>query len=193
MYWNRPSVAIRSTSSTSVETSRRELAPNGLTVGELLRDLAHRGVSVFGLIWRSQPGWLDQSEEKNAELAREITDAGGSVLLDARTRRGGSHHQKFVIVRHHDRPEDDIAFAGGIDLGLSRHDTTAHSGDRQAMDFPQVYGPNPPWHDVQISVQGPAIADIEHTFRERWEGNPVLDVPSPLRMLLDRALHARAR
>ena len=37
-----------------------------------------------------------------------------------------------------------------------------------------VYGERPPWHDVQLAVRGPAVADVEVTFRERW------DDPSPL-------------
>ena len=27
----------------------------------------------------------------------------------------------------------------------------------------------PPWHDVQVAIQGPAVHDVETTFRERWE------------------------
>ena len=109
---------------------------------------------MFGLIWRSQPGWLDQSEGANAELVRTVSDAGGEVLLDSRTRRAGSHHQKFVIIRHPDNPASDVAFVGGIDLGLSRNDDHDHGGDPQVMDFPAVYGPRPPWHDVQAAVRG---------------------------------------
>jgi phosphatidylserine/phosphatidylglycerophosphate/cardiolipin synthase-like enzyme len=30
------------------------------------------------------------------------------------------------------------------------------------------YGTTPPWHDVQVAIQGPAVADLEFTFRERW-------------------------
>jgi phosphatidylserine/phosphatidylglycerophosphate/cardiolipin synthase-like enzyme len=160
------------------------------SVGRVLADLAERGVLIFGLIWRSQPSWLDQSEGKNAELARKVSDAGGEVLLDARTRRAGSHHQKFVVIRHPERPERDVAFVGGIDLGLSRHDDGRHSGDRQAMEFPSAYGNRPPWHDVQAAIHGPGVVDIEHTFRERWAGSSVLDLPSPLRMAIDRAYHA---
>jgi phosphatidylserine/phosphatidylglycerophosphate/cardiolipin synthase-like enzyme len=166
------------------------LAGPGTSVGEVLAELAGRGVLVFGLIWRSQPSWLDQSEGTNAELARKLSDAGGEVLLDSRTRRAGSHHQKLVVLRFPGRNEQDIAFAGGIDLGRSRHDDPGHPGDRQAMDFPDVYGERPPWHDVQAAVRGPAVADIEHTFRERWYGSTVLDVSSPVRMLIDRAYHA---
>jgi phosphatidylserine/phosphatidylglycerophosphate/cardiolipin synthase-like enzyme len=34
------------------------------------------------------------------------------------------------------------------------------------------------------------VADIEHTFRERWYGSTVLDLSSPVRMAIDRAYHA---
>jgi phosphatidylserine/phosphatidylglycerophosphate/cardiolipin synthase-like enzyme len=160
------------------------------SIGDVLRNRARSGIVVFGLIWRSQPNWLEGSEGKNAELTRDINEAGGEVLLDARTRRAGSHHQKFVIIRHPDRSDQDIAFVGGIDLGLSRHDDAAHGGDAQTMDFPAAYGDRPPWHDVQVAVRGPAINDVEKTFRERWEGSSVLDLPSPIRMLMDRTYHA---
>ncbi|HET9690537.1 MAG TPA: hypothetical protein VFP61_05255, partial [Acidimicrobiales bacterium] len=147
------------------------LAGPGTEVGTVLADLAARGVLVFGLIWRSQPGWLEQSEGENAELARTISEAGGQVLLDPRTRRGGSHHQKFVVIRHLRRPAADVAFVGGIDLGRSRHDGPDHAGDPQAMPFPAAYGDRPPWHDVQCALEGPAVGDVEHTFRERWYGS----------------------
>jgi phosphatidylserine/phosphatidylglycerophosphate/cardiolipin synthase-like enzyme len=145
---------------------------------------------IFGLIWRSQPNWLEGSEGKNAEITRDINEVGGDVLLDARTSRVGSHHQKFVIIRHPDRAAQDIAFVGGIDLGLGRNDDTAHGGDGQVMEFPSAYGDRPPWHDLQVAIHGPAITDVEKTFRERWDGSNVLDLPSPFRMMLDRTYHA---
>ncbi len=76
----------------------------GSEVGHLLSEAADRGVLVFGLLWRSQPRWLKQSEETNAEFVRHVADHGGEVLLDARTRRAGSHHQKLVVIRHPARP-----------------------------------------------------------------------------------------
>ena len=170
--------------------TEERLAGPGTEVGDVLGDLAARRVAVFGLIWRSQPGWLDQSEGKNAELSRSISDEGGQVLLDPRTRRGGSHHQKFVVIRHPGSPERDVAFVGGIDLGLSRNDDASHSGDPQAMEFPEAYGPTPPWHDIQCAIQGPAVNDVELTFRERWYGSSALDLSSPVRSLLDRTYMA---
>ncbi len=170
--------------------TEERLDGEGTEIGTVLADAAGRKVLVFGLIWRSQPGWLDQSEGKNAELTRTISDEGGHVLLDARTRRGGSHHQKFVVIRHPGRPDEDIAFVGGIDLGLSRHDGPDHVGDPQAMAFPDAYGKRPPWHDIQCSITGPAVGDVEHSFRERWYGSSVLDLSSPIRSLIDRVYMA---
>jgi phosphatidylserine/phosphatidylglycerophosphate/cardiolipin synthase-like enzyme len=164
----------------------------GTEAGEVLGRAARRGVGVFGLLWRSQPKALRQSEEANAEFVRQIDEDGGQVLLDARTRRGGSHHQKLVVLRHPGAPGRDCAFVGGIDLGHSRNDDREHRGDPQVMEFPASYGPRPPWHDIQAEVRGPAVHDLEHTFRERWYGSSVLDLPSPVRQLYDRAYHMGA-
>ncbi len=162
----------------------------GTTISSVLAAAAHRGVEIRGLVWRSQPHAMDQSEKENAEFVRDLQEAGGDILLDARTRRAGSHHQKLVVAQHPDARSLDVAFVGGIDLARSRNDDSAHDGDPLAMTFPEVYGKRPPWHDVQLEVQGPAVSDLELTFRERWEGSTVLDLPSPLRMLWDRTYHA---
>jgi phosphatidylserine/phosphatidylglycerophosphate/cardiolipin synthase-like enzyme len=164
----------------------------GSEAGEAFGAAARRKVLVFGMLWRSQPKLLKQSEEANAEFVRGIDEDGGQVLLDGRTRRAGSHHQKLVVVRHPGFPMRDVAFVGGIDLGHSRNDDSEHSGDAQAMAFPEIYGPRPPWHDIQAEVHGPAVHDLEHTFRERWYGSSALDLPSPVRQLYDRAYHIGA-
>ena len=164
----------------------------GSSVSEVVAAAAERGVAVHGLVWRSQPNKLEQSEPENAAFARDVQEAGGDVLLDQRTRRGGSHHQKLVVVQHPDARAKDVAFLGGIDLARGRSDDAAHAGDPQQMPFPEVYGDRPPWHDVQVEVQGPAVSDLALTFRERWEGSTALDLPSPFRMLWDRTYHAGA-
>ena len=168
------------------------LGGEGSSVSAVLSAAARRGVTVHGLLWRSQPAKLEQSEAENADFVRDLQDAGGDLLLDARTRRGGSHHQKLVIAVHPGDRARDVAFVGGIDLARSRNDDREHLGDPQPMDFPSAYGPRPPWHDVQLEVQGPAVSDLALTFRERWEGSTLLDLPSPLRMLWDRTYHAGA-
>ena len=101
-------------------------------IGKVFADAARRGVDVRGLVWRSHWDRLAFSAAENRHLGDEINDAGGQCLLDMRVRTGGSHHQKFVVLRHRDRPELDVAFLGGIDLCHSRRDDTSHGGRRAA-------------------------------------------------------------
>lgn len=146
----------------------------GTGIGEVLCDAARRGVVVKGLVWRSHLDRLQFSESENRYLGEEIEAAGGECLLDMRVRPGGAHHQKFVVLRHPDRPERDVAFVGGIDLCHSRRDDAGHGGDARAVPMAAAYGSRPPWHDVQLAIRGPAVGAVEATFRERWED------PSPL-------------
>jgi phosphatidylserine/phosphatidylglycerophosphate/cardiolipin synthase-like enzyme len=137
-------------------------------VARVLCEAARRGVIVKGLIWRSHLDRLAFSSQQNRHLGEDINRAGGECLRDMRVRPGGSHHQKFVVLRHPQRPELDVAFVGGIDLCHSRGDGPTHQGDPQRQPMAKVYGPRPPWHDLQLAVRGPAVADVETVFRERW-------------------------
>jgi len=111
------------------------LRAEGPTVGELFAAAARRGVCVRALVWRSHWDGLSFSKEENAALDAVVEDGGGVVVLDQRVRRMGSHHQKFVVLRHIGRPEADVAFAGGIDLGHSRRDDADHRGDPQPQSM----------------------------------------------------------
>ena len=130
---------------------------------------ARRGVTVRGLLWRSHWRRFGFHSEKSRLLGIEINRAGGQCLRDMRVAPGGSHHQKLVVLRHADDPSRDIAYVGGIDLCHSRRDTAAHEGDRQVIAMPRVFGPRPAWHDVHAAIQGPAVHDVETSFRERWD------------------------
>jgi phosphatidylserine/phosphatidylglycerophosphate/cardiolipin synthase-like enzyme len=151
------------------------LAADGTRLGDLLAELAGRGVEVRGLLWRSHTKLLGFSEEEHVQLADQVNEAGGQILLDHRVRRAGSHHQKVVILQHPARHELDVAFVGGIDLCHGRGDDERHLGDVQAESLDEQYGPTPPWHDVQAEVRGPAVGDLAHTFAERWNDRTPLD------------------
>jgi phosphatidylserine/phosphatidylglycerophosphate/cardiolipin synthase-like enzyme len=165
---------------------------DGSSIAELFAAAAQRGVIVKGLVWRSHVDRLSFSEQENRHLGEEINAAGGECLRDMRVRPGGSHHQKFVVLRHPGRPERDVAFVGGIDLCHGRFDGPEHQGDPQRQAMADVYGARPPWHDVQLRVHGPAVGDVEAVFRERWEDpakltrNPV-DVAADLIRREDRS------
>ncbi len=166
------------------------LRPDGPTVRELFSAAAERGVVVKGLVWRSHWDKLQYSEEENRHLGEAIEAAGGEVLLDQRVRRGGSHHQKLVVLRHPGRPELDVAFAGGIDLCHSRRDDDEHRGDPQPQTMSTAYGERPPWHDVQLELRGPVVGALDTTFRERWQDTTPIDAHSPIAWIRDKLGHA---
>jgi phosphatidylserine/phosphatidylglycerophosphate/cardiolipin synthase-like enzyme len=157
----------------------------GSEVVEVLSRAHRRGVAVHGLVWRSH---LDQTgffAKENRHLGEQLQKRGAEVLLDMRVRAGGSHHQKFVVVRHRDDPTRDVAFVGGIDLAHNRRDDADHHGDPQPQPLTEEYGAHPPWHDVQVAIQGPAVHDVETVFRERWE-DPAPLSRSPWRRMADK-------
>jgi phosphatidylserine/phosphatidylglycerophosphate/cardiolipin synthase-like enzyme len=157
------------------------------TLIEMLLELVAKGVEVRGLVWRSHMRLFGFNQEDHIELADRVNDAGGEILLDRRVRRDGSHHQKLALLRHLDRPERDVAFVGGIDLCHGRRDDERHLGDPQPENMDGEYGERPPWHDVQVTVRGPAIGDLEHTFRERWsDPTPLADERTPWQRVISR-------
>ncbi|SHI09786.1 VTT domain-containing protein [Desulfofustis glycolicus] len=75
---------------------------------------------------------------------------------------GGSQHQKVVVI------DDALAFAGGLDVSKWRWDTSEHK-----PDDPQRIDPEgksyPPFHDIQMVVDGAAAAALGELARERWQ------------------------
>jgi phosphatidylserine/phosphatidylglycerophosphate/cardiolipin synthase-like enzyme len=159
----------------------------GTEIGRVLIGLARRGVAVRGLLWRSHPDEAHFNEERNWNLGRLVNEAGGEILLDERVKGPGCHHQKLVVAAHPGRADGEVAFVGGIDLCHGRGDDHRHLGDPQAIEgMDERYGPRPAWHDAQFEVRGPAIGDLEHTFRERWEDTTPLDHRNPWRTRVTR-------
>jgi phospholipase D1/2 len=74
---------------------------------------------------------------------------------------GACHHQKVVVV------DDAVAFSGGLDICSRRWDTPSHDpDDARRVDLAGV--PYPPFHDVQIAVDGDAARALGDLARERW-------------------------
>jgi phosphatidylserine/phosphatidylglycerophosphate/cardiolipin synthase-like enzyme len=161
-------------------------------IGTVLAGAARRGVSVKGLLWRSHADRLGFSAKENRHLGQQCNAAGAEVLLDQRVRLGGSHHQKLVVIRHETAPERDVAFVGGIDLCHSRRDDADHHGDPQHQTMAPVYGRTPPWHDAQVEIHGPAVGDLEFSFRERWDDHARLS-RDPVGILHDMLRHTERK
>jgi phosphatidylserine/phosphatidylglycerophosphate/cardiolipin synthase-like enzyme len=160
----------------------------GSEVVEVLGRADERGVDVRGLVWRSHLDVTGFFAAENRHLGEQLQRRGAEVLLDMRVRAGGSHHQKFVVIRYRDDPSRDVAFVGGMDLAHNRRDDADHGGDPQPQPLTKEYGPHPPWHDVQAEIRGPAVHDVETVFRERWE-DPTPLSRSPFRKLSDLWRH----
>jgi phospholipase D1/2 len=81
--------------------------------------------------------------------------------LDSNYPVGASLHQKIIVV------DDAIAFSGGLDLTIRRWDTPAHLAQHPGrVDHRGV--PYPPFHDIQLLVDGPAARALADLVRERW-------------------------
>ena len=147
----------------------------GSEVLAVLGRAAGRGVDVRALVWHSRVAAVADAEGDNAEFGARLRAQGVEAWLDMRVRHRGSHHQKLVVLRHRDDTTRDVAFVGGIDLCHSRRDDATHRGDPQSFEMAAEYGDTPPWHDIQAAISGPAVHDVETTFRERWEDPAPLD------------------
>ncbi|WP_049788125.1 phospholipase D family protein [Geodermatophilus obscurus] len=170
-----------------------QLRPGGPTVARLFTDAVRRGVCVRGLVWRSHVDWMSFSADENRALDDEVEHGGGEVILDQRVRRGGSHHQKLVVLRHDQDATQDVAFVGGIDLCHGRRDDAEHRGDPQPLAMSVAYGETPPWHDVQLMLRGPTVGVLDTVFRERWDDPTNADSGNPIAWVLDRLRGARLK
>lgn len=89
------------------------------------------------------------------------TDERISLRLDGRHPVGACHHQKLVVV------DDAVAFVGGLDLTQGRWDTPEHRAEDPRRDD-SAGRPQPPFHDVQVAVDGAAARHLGRLARERW-------------------------
>lgn len=81
--------------------------------------------------------------------------------LDGAHPLGASQHQKMVVI------DDSLAFVGGFDVSKWRWDTSEHLVDDARRTSPDG-APYPPFHDVQMVVDGDAARAIAAICIERW-------------------------
>jgi phosphatidylserine/phosphatidylglycerophosphate/cardiolipin synthase-like enzyme/uncharacterized membrane protein YdjX (TVP38/TMEM64 family) len=83
------------------------------------------------------------------------------VELDNCLPLGACHHQKLVVV------DGSLGFCGGLDLTTGRWDTGEHRPDHPARIGPDGK-PYPPFHDVQMLVDGEAARRLAEIGARRW-------------------------
>lgn len=111
-------------------------------------------------------------------LSRQLRDTSGGIrprLWPLPQAYPATHHQKLAVF------DRKLLYIGGLDLDERRYDTPDH--DRPGSQT---------WHDVQLMIEGPAVAEAQahlEGFRAMVAG---LVAPQPQRRLL-RTLSVRRR
>lgn len=155
--------------------------PLGLThVGskdafDLLNDAQNRNVQVRIALSRHAFGTFSVLNRYAAVWL--IAHGVRSACLDNRYPWAGSNHHKAVCFKN--PPNAAKAILGSIDISKTRWDEDTHlpkNRDRPAAAT----------HDTGVRLEGPAVADVELSFSERWNdstrtfGLEPIDVPQPL-------------
>jgi phosphatidylserine/phosphatidylglycerophosphate/cardiolipin synthase-like enzyme len=142
---------------------------HNLTVQTVLGYMVEQGVEVKALIWDCS-NFFSHYDPQAAY--QELVDAGVTCILDDSSRGILHHpieslHQKITVV------DGTHAFVGGIDPlielngDFDRWDTPAHHFFSPFRSNSKDRSPHP-WHDAHAMIEGPAAADVELNFRERW-------------------------
>jgi hypothetical protein len=90
--------------------AHERLAGDGCAVAEICA--TPHGAAYWSGPWCGDRIWTISSSAsgENRHLGEDIEAAAGKCLPDMRVRPGGSHHQKFAVLRHNGRPEENVAF-----------------------------------------------------------------------------------
>ncbi len=131
-------------------------------LGALLDFVAReRGVDVYVLSWDFAMIYLAEREPFPLYALNWKTHSRVRFHMDDQHPAGASQHQKVVVI------DDAVAFCGGLDLSKWRWDTSQHHiDDERRIDVDGK--PYPPFHDVQMLVDGDAAAALGELARERW-------------------------
>ncbi len=115
------------------------------------------GVKVYTLMCRNMMTLVINNQSLSLLQSGGVSNA----VLDNRFPPRGSNHQKFVCLKN---PADPKVILGSIDISKTRWDRDAHAHTDGERD--PKFGK--PTHDVGVMVEGPAVADLEQSFIERW-------------------------
>jgi cardiolipin synthase len=106
------------------------------------------------------------------EFFKRMADSGIAVLeynpVNPLTAKAGwdvnqRDHRKLLVA------DGQIAFLGGINIS-SVYSGSSGSFDRQApKSAKQPQGPQPPWRDTHLGVEGPVVAHFQKLFLATWE------------------------
>ncbi len=142
---------------------------HNLTVQAVLGYMVSKGVEVNVLLWACSE-LFSHYDPKGAH--EQLTQVGVTCMLDD-SAHGVLHHpieslhQKIAIV------DGTHAFVGGLDMLIElsgdydRWDTHSHHYFSPLRRNEELRTPHN-WHDAHAIIEGPAVADVERNFRQRW-------------------------
>ena len=131
----------------------------GQLLGRLVRDKKH--LQVYLLVWDFAMIYALERDFFPRYKLKWRPHKRINFALDGHHPIGASQHQKIVVV------DDAIAFVGGFDLSKWRWDTSAHLPDDDRRVDPDGK-PYPPFHDIQMAVDGEAAKTLGSLARARW-------------------------
>jgi phosphatidylserine/phosphatidylglycerophosphate/cardiolipin synthase-like enzyme len=140
-----------------------------LTVQAVLGYMVSKGVEVKVLLWACSE-LFSHYDPKGAY--EQLTQVGVSCIQDDSSLGVLHHpieslHQKIAVV------DGTHAFVGGIDMLIElsgdydRWDTHFHHYSSPLRSNEEKHTPHN-WHDAHAVIEGPAAADVECNFRQRW-------------------------
>lgn len=134
------------------------------SLGKLLDHLAQKtsGLNIYLLSWDFAMIYTMEREFFPRYKLQWLSHKHIHFCLDGEHPVGGSQHQKVVVI------DDCVAFSGGFDMSKWRWDTSAHLPDNQLRVDPDGKS-YPPFHDVQMIVDGEAAAVLGQLVRQRWK------------------------
>lgn len=153
-----------------VDSRTRLVGPTGeveddlpLELGPFIAELVHRRpqLSVKILLWDYSVFFANEREFMPAVALRWRMPKQVDMCLDDTVPLGSSHHQKIVVI------DEALVFNGGLDLTIRRWDCCEHEVNCDLRVDPDGK-PYPPFHDVQMMLDGPIAGAMTTLFRKRW-------------------------
>jgi len=165
-----------------IDSRTRLVGPDGKTgddlpeqFGAFLTELVRRRpqLSIKLLLWDYYSAVYSLERELMPALSLQWnTPRQIELCLDDVLPIGASHHQKIVVI------DDAVAFSGGLDITIRRWDNDRHDL-HNALRVDPAGKPYPPFHDVQMMVDGEAAAALGRLVRGRWYRVTHELLPSP--------------
>lgn len=157
---------------------------------ENICDAAEQGVHTYVLACRN----LRCFPFNQPAIGHLRSEGIRTACLDSRFPPLGSNHQKFTIMKS---ATETSALLGSVDITRTRWDSSEHLPVDSSRD--SKYGRQT--HDVSVRIEGPAVTDLEVTFRERWNDmdtvfrrpsilRPEPQITTPLSRLSGRGTHS---